>query len=122
MGSEFAKALKDTLATRAETRMFDVDALKSDFKRYRAGGLALLACLSILAGAILLLSFSHIVAGSNHFLLWLTFAFCASYISSKHSFDLKGTHTGASVTDALVCLAIVVLGPFDGAMLAAVDM
>src|SRR5262245_15742678 len=102
--------------------MFDVDALKSDLRKYKAGGLALVSSLSIAAGAILILSISRIASGSNHFLLWLTFAFCASYISSKHSIDLKGTHTGASVTDALVCLAIIVLGPFEGATIAAVDI
>ena len=82
----------------------------------------MLCGLSILGGAILLLSITRIASGSNHFLLWLTFAFCASYISSKHSLLLKGTHTGTSVTDALVCLAIIVLGPFEGATIAAIDM
>src|SRR5215470_838999 len=102
--------------------MFDVDLVKNDLKRYGIGGLVLLTLLVISAVIVLLMSISRIAAGSNHFLLWLTFAFSASYISSKHSLLLKGTYTAASVTDALVCLAIIVLGPFEAAMLAAVDM
>src|SRR5262249_41224588 len=102
--------------------MFDADAVKSDLKRYKSSALALVVCLSVSATIVLLLSVTHIASGSNHFLLWITFAFSASYISSKHSLDLKGTHTAVSVTDALVCLAIITLGPFEGAMLAAVDM
>src|SRR5262245_65423454 len=90
--------------------MCHVDALKSDFKRYKTGGQALLSLLSILAVTILLLSISRIASGSNHFLLWITFAFCASYISSRHSLDLKGTHTAVSVTDAIVCLAVIKIG------------
>src|SRR5215467_8473935 len=102
--------------------MIDVGAVKSDLKRYSPASLVLLTSLSISAAAVLALSVSRITSGPNHFLLWLTFSFSASYISSKHSLLLKGTYTAASVTDALVCLAIIVLGPFEAAMLAAVDM
>src|SRR5262249_17892640 len=102
--------------------MLEVDAVRIDLKRYKAGGLVLLTCLLFSAATVLGLSVTHIASSPNHFLLWLTFTFSASYISSKHSLLLKGTYTAASVTDALVALAIIVLGPLDAAMLAAVDM
>ena len=81
----------------------------------------MLGSLSVSAAIVLVYGVGSVGLSANHFLVWLSFAFVASLISSKHSLDLKGTYTGASVTDGLVCLAIIVLGPYDGAMLAAVD-
>ncbi|HSO73771.1 MAG TPA: HD domain-containing phosphohydrolase, partial [Blastocatellia bacterium] len=102
--------------------MASIETLKDELKGYGAKGVGLLICLAVVASALLAVSISEFASGSvDSVLIWAMLALVMGLIFSRHAICLPGTDTSISVSDALIFLCITTLGPYHGALLAAVD-
>jgi diguanylate cyclase (GGDEF)-like protein/putative nucleotidyltransferase with HDIG domain len=100
-----------------------MDGLKQDLKRYKAKGLILLACLSLAGGSVLARASAEVAAGgSQRLLVWVLLALIVSKTSSRYALKFFRNGSAASFPEALIFLAVVMLGPYYGALLGAVDM
>ncbi|HKV40538.1 MAG TPA: HD domain-containing phosphohydrolase, partial [Blastocatellia bacterium] len=97
-------------------------SLRADLKRYSTPALLLLAVLTSVGLALLTSACFHVAQNGRHLAEFLVLAVIVGVVSGRHALSLKGTHTGSSTADWLVFLGVVALGPYVGAILAAVDM
>jgi diguanylate cyclase (GGDEF)-like protein/putative nucleotidyltransferase with HDIG domain len=97
--------------------------IREDLRRYTAKGLMLLVCLTVV-GSVLLIRAIAEVATSNtqHFLVWVLLTLIVSKTSSQHALKFFKSASAVSFPEALMFLAVVMLGPYHGALLGAVDM
>jgi diguanylate cyclase (GGDEF)-like protein/putative nucleotidyltransferase with HDIG domain len=100
-----------------------MERLKDDLKRYKAKGLVLLACLSLVGGFVLARATAEVVTGgSQRLLAWVLLTLIVARTSSRHALKFFNNGSAASFPEALIFLAVVMLGPYHGALLGAVDM
>jgi diguanylate cyclase (GGDEF)-like protein/putative nucleotidyltransferase with HDIG domain len=98
-----------------------LDALKREIQRYNPAALLLTSVLACFSSAILCIAVGHLVSSYLHVAILALLTVLTIMASSRHSLKLKGTHTGVSVTDCLIFLVVVMYGPYEAALLAAVD-
>ena len=97
--------------------------LKDDLKRYTAKGLVLLVCLTVVGGVLMVRAATVVViSDSGHLLLWLLLTVVVAKTSSQHALKFFKNGSAVSFPEALIFLAVVMLGPYHGALLGAVDM
>src|SRR6185503_10255519 len=97
--------------------------LKNDLKRYTPKGRVLLAFLFVIT--IVLVARAGITVsegGSHKALVWLLLALIVAKTSAQHPLGFFKNGSGASFPDALIFLAVVMLGPYHGVLLGVVDM
>ena len=100
-----------------------MESLKNDLKRYTEKGLILLAGLTLLGGFLLARGTTDLASsGSTKFLVWLLLVVIAAKTSSQHALKFFKNGSGASFPEALIFLAVIMLGPYHGALLGFVDM
>ncbi|MEK6322092.1 MAG: HD domain-containing phosphohydrolase [Acidobacteriota bacterium] len=96
--------------------------LKDDLKRYTAKGLILLACLTLFSGFLLARGIAEVAGGgSQRALVLLLLALIVAITSAQHPMKFVNG-TAVSVSDGLIFLAVIMLGPYYGALLGVVDM
>jgi diguanylate cyclase (GGDEF)-like protein/putative nucleotidyltransferase with HDIG domain len=95
--------------------------LRDDLGRYRNAALGVLACTTAVGAVVLALAGIHVASAKYQIPVVLLLASLVAVTSARHALDVKPAHTGFSMADCLVYLAIVVFGPYEGALLAAVD-
>src|SRR6266481_5718079 len=97
--------------------------LKDDLKRYTVKGLILLGSLTLVSGFLVARATSEIATGGSQKLLaWLLLALIVAKTSAKHPLDFLKNGSGVSFSDALIFLAVLMLGPYYGALLGIVDV
>jgi diguanylate cyclase (GGDEF)-like protein/putative nucleotidyltransferase with HDIG domain len=97
--------------------------LKDDLKRYTAKGLILLAGLAVVTVVLLTRGTAEVAtSGSQRLLVWLLLALIVAKTSAQHPLGFFKNGSGASFPDALIFLAVVMLGPYHGVLLGVVDM
>lgn len=96
--------------------------LEDDLKRYTAKGLILLVSLTLLGGVLVAKATAEVATGSSQQLLVLMLlALIVTKTSAQH--PLKFVNGSAvSVSEGLIFLAVITLGPYYGALLGVVDM
>src|SRR6185503_12334995 len=97
--------------------------LKNDLKRYTPKGRVLLAFLFVIT--IVLVARAGITVsegGSHKALVWLLLALIVAKTSAQHPLGFFKNGSGASFPDAFIFLAVMMLGPYYGALLGVVDM
>lgn len=96
--------------------------LKDDLKRYTAKGLVLLACLTLVGGFLIARAMAELAtSGSQRLLVWLLLALIVAITSARHALFFKNG-SAVSFPEALIFLAVVMLGPYHGALLGVVDV
>src|SRR6476660_6318120 len=97
--------------------------LKDDLKRYTTKGLVLLASLAVVTVVLLTRGMAEVAtSGSQRLLVWLLLALIVAKTSAQHPLGFFKNGSGASFPDALIFLAVVMLGPYHGVLLGIVDM
>src|SRR5215471_7310746 len=97
--------------------------LKDDLKRYPPQGLILLVCLAVVGGVLLVRATTVVVtSGSGRLAIWLFLTVVVAKTSSQHALKFFKNGSGVSFPEALIFLAVVMLGPYHGALLGVVDM
>ncbi len=100
-----------------------METLKQEIKRYGGGGAILLALMTLIAGTLLLTGVAKLATGGyESLLLWTALALILAITSSKHPLNFLGTDTAISVSEALVFLSVITLGPYHGVLFATLDM
>lgn len=103
--------------------MISLEELKNDFKGYGAKGMALLACLTAIASVLLFVSIGKVASSAyDPMLVWVLLAMVIALTSARHPITFPGTSTSVSVSEALVFLGVLVLGPHHGVLLAVAEM
>ena len=83
----------------------------------------MLVCLTVLASILLGKSLSEVVTGSfDQLIICSVLALIIAITSAKHPIMFFGQGTGISVSEALIFLAVISLGPYHGTVLGAFDM
>jgi putative nucleotidyltransferase with HDIG domain len=96
--------------------------LRDDLRRYTAKGLVLLACLTLVGGVLIARSTAELATGgAKKMLVWLLLALIIALTSAKHALFFKNG-SAVSFPEALIFLAVIMLGPYYGAMLGVVDV
>ena len=99
-----------------------MDAVRNDLKRYSIKELALLAGLAMLAGALLAVACAKVYGlGREDLLILGILGVVLALTSARHPIRFPGTHCSVSISEAITFLAVVMLGPFYAALLAAID-
>ncbi|HLF83561.1 MAG TPA: HD domain-containing phosphohydrolase [Blastocatellia bacterium] len=97
--------------------------LKDDLKRYTAKGIILLVCLTLVGGFLLARATAQVATSSSqHLLVWLLLTLIVAKTSSQHALKFFKNGSAVSFPEAFIFLAVVMLGPYHGALLGAVDM
>ncbi len=85
--------------------------------------MSLLVCLTVIACVLLAIAVSEFTRASvDSMLIWAMLALVMGLIFSRHAIRLPGTYTSICVSDALIFLCVVMLGPYHGVLLSVVDM
>ena len=104
-------------------RMVSIEPIKSDLRRYGAKGVVLLAGLTVIAAGLLAVSIEGVItAPSELMLIWIALATVIAFTSARHPIRFPGTKTSVSVSEALMFLGVIVLGPYHGTLLAVFEM
>lgn len=97
--------------------------LKDDLKRYTAKGMVLLVCLTLVGGFLLIRATAEVATSSSQRLLvWLLLTLIVAKTSSQYALKFFKSGSAVSFPEAFIFLAVVMLGPYHGALLGAVDM
>ena len=100
-----------------------MESLKNDLKRYTAQGLILLATLTVVSSVLVAWSTIEVLnSGAQKLLVWMLVALIVAKTSAQHPMNFFKNGSGATFPDALIFLAVVMLGPYHGTLLAVVDM
>ncbi|HXG94314.1 MAG TPA: HD domain-containing phosphohydrolase [Blastocatellia bacterium] len=103
--------------------MISIDRIKSGFKHHGAKGTALLICLTLVASALLAISIYEVATSPyQSILIWALLALVIALTSARHPIAFPGTNTSVSVSEALMFLGVIALGPYHGVLLGAVEM
>src|SRR5437870_3309915 len=96
--------------------------LKDDLERFQAKGLVLLACLTLVGGFLLSRATTEVaIGGSQRLLVWSLLALIVARTSARYALFFKNG-SGVSFPEAFIFLAVVMLGPYHGALLGIVDV
>ena len=99
-----------------------MDAVRKDLRRYSIKGLALLAGLTLIASTLLAMACGHVYSlGREELLILSVLAVVLALTSATHPIRFPGTHCSVSISEAITFLAVMMLGPFYAALLAAID-
>ena len=99
-----------------------MSTLRRDLAEYKIEGRVLFALLIISASVLLAVATTRIFPGDGQSLLILSaLALLIAITSAREPIRFPGTDTSVSVSETLTFLAIMILGPFHGVMLAALD-
>src|SRR5262245_11119826 len=97
--------------------------IRDDLRRYTAKGLMLIACLTPVGGFLLVRAVTEVAtSNTQRLLVWLLLTLIVSKTSSQHALKFFKSGSAVSFPEAFIFLAIVMLGPYHGALLGAVDM
>lgn len=100
-----------------------MDWLKDDLRRYTTKALILLVGLTLVGGVLLASATTEVVTGgSQRLLVWLLLTLIVVKTSSQHALKFFKKGSAASFPEALTFLAVVMLGPYHGALLGVVDV
>ncbi|MFY9555071.1 MAG: HD domain-containing phosphohydrolase [Blastocatellia bacterium] len=95
----------------------------SDLRKYRPNGIVLLLCLCSIAGVLLLISIAGVAAaGVRSMLIWTGLALIIGLTSARYPIHFPGTSNAVSVSEALLFLGVILLGPYHGTLLAVVEV
>ena len=99
-----------------------MNAFRNDLNRYGVRSLILLSGLTLLASILLT---TGVVRSASldraDLMIFAALAMVTAVTSARHPIRFPGTHSSVSISEAVTFLAVIMLGPFSGAMLAAVD-
>jgi diguanylate cyclase (GGDEF)-like protein/putative nucleotidyltransferase with HDIG domain len=98
-----------------------LELLRGELKRYPPIVLVLTGSLAGIAGVILALSVRAVSANWRHVCVLALLSVIVAFASSRHSLELKSTHSGVSIANCLVYLLVIVYGPYEAVLVAAVD-
>ncbi len=99
-----------------------METLNKDFKRYGTKGLILLAGMAVIATAMIVKAAAEVYAAGSRSVLGLAIlALILALTSARHPIKFSGNHSSVSISEALTYLAIMALGPYHGALLAAFE-
>jgi diguanylate cyclase (GGDEF)-like protein/putative nucleotidyltransferase with HDIG domain len=99
-----------------------LDALRTEIKSYGVGGVVFLATLAGVGGAVLLVSAQHVIAGGTERLLVCAgLAIVIGLTTARHPVSFPGSTTTVSVSEPLMFLGVVLLGPYYAALLSVVE-
>ena len=100
----------------------DMEWLKDDLRRYTAKGFSVLVCLTLVGGYLLTKAMAEVVTGTSQSLfVWLLLTLILAKTSAQY--PLKFVNGNAvSVSEGLIFLSVIMLGPYYGALLGVVDM
>lgn len=97
--------------------------LRTDLKRHNAASLCLLLSLAVCTAVLVVVGIPKVVVSSKQSLLtFFLFAFILGTTSARHPIRFPGTRTSVSLSEMITFLAVLVLGPYHAALLAAFDM
>ncbi len=97
--------------------------LNKDLRRYGTRGMTLVGALSLAATVLLGTAVIEIFSVNNERLLvWMLLAMTLAITSARHPVEILGTDTAISVSEALIFLTVMTLGPYHGAVLGGIDM
>src|SRR6185295_9158640 len=97
--------------------------LTDDLKRYPGKALILLAALTLLGGFLLVRGIASVAtSGTTGILVWLLLVVIAAKTSSQHAIMFFKNGSGVSFPEAAIFLAVIMLGPYHGALLGFVDI
>jgi diguanylate cyclase (GGDEF)-like protein/putative nucleotidyltransferase with HDIG domain len=100
-----------------------MESIREDIKRNGASGLAMLACVSLIASIVLVRGIIEALSDRGEALIICSvLALIIAVTTAKHPINLFGTNTGISASEAIIFFAVITLGPYHGALLGAVDM
>jgi diguanylate cyclase (GGDEF)-like protein/putative nucleotidyltransferase with HDIG domain len=103
--------------------MVSFEPIKADLKRYGTKGIVLLAGLTVIAAGLLTVSVVKVVTDAPMLMvIGAGLALVIALTSARHPIKFPGTSTGVSVSEALMFLGVVMLGPYHGTLLAVVEM
>jgi len=103
--------------------MGSIEPIKSDLRSYRPKGVALLAVLTVIGAALILVSLAGVVAEPPELMLiWALLAMVITFTSARYPIRFPGTNTSVSVSEALMFFGVIVLGPYHGTLLAAFEV
>ena len=103
--------------------MVSIEPIKSDLRSFGPKGVALLACLTLVAGGLLLISVAGVLREPPELMIfWAALALVVAFTSARHPIRFPGTNTSVFVSEALMFLGVIVLGPYHGTLLAAFEV
>lgn len=103
--------------------MVSIEPIKSDLRSYGPKGVALLVCLTLVAGALLAVSVAGVVTEPPELMLfWAVLALVIALTSARRPIRFPGTNTSVSVSEALMFLGVIMLGPYHGTLLAVFEI
>ncbi len=103
--------------------MVSIEPIKSDLRSYGPKGTALLVCLTVVASALLAVSVVGVVTDPAELMLvWAALALVVAFTSARHPIRFPGTNTSVFVSEALMFLGVIALGPYHGTLLAAFEV
>jgi len=103
--------------------MTAIEKIKEDIEGYGARGITLLVLLALAASTLLLIAISDVAAsGYEAIMTWSLLALVIALTTARHPITFPGTYTSVSVSEALMFLGLLMLGPYHGVLLAAVEM
>jgi len=98
-----------------------IQPLKTELRRYGAGALVLTGALLVVASVVASVGTRQVFSSYAHLGIFLALAAVTVIVSSRHSIELKTTHTGVSGADCLAFLVLIIYGPAEAALLGAID-
>jgi diguanylate cyclase (GGDEF)-like protein/putative nucleotidyltransferase with HDIG domain len=102
--------------------MVSLTALKAEFKSYGVRGILLLTAVAIAAAGVLCVSISEVVrGGAERAGICIGLAFIIGLTSARYPLSFPGTPISISVSEPLLFLAVMSLGPYHAALLAVVE-
>ena len=103
--------------------MVSLDTLKTEIKSFGLKGVILLVPLTAAAFAILVASIVRVSSGGmERLLVAIVLATIIVFTTARRPLIFPGTVTSISVSEPLVFLGVIVLGPYHAVLLAVVDM
>src|SRR5580704_10516163 len=97
------------------------ETFKGELKQYPPAALIVTGSLAVGAGIILAFSLNGVLSNWRHVGVLALLAVIVAFASSRHSLELKSTHSGVSIANCLLFLLVIVYGPYEAVLLAAVD-
>src|SRR5262245_10537202 len=99
------------------------DIFKNELKKYGPKGIVLLLSLCLIAGLLLWMSVAEAtLAGIRPMLIWIVLALIIAFTSARYPIRFPGSFGAVSVSEALLFLGVVLLGPYHGTLLAVVEV
>ncbi len=103
--------------------MDSIKALKIYLQGHGVKGVSLFIALVLIASGLLVASAAELIqSGLQSLIIWTALALITAFTFARHPIGFPGTHMGVSVSEALVFLATIMLSPYHGVWIAAVEV